>query len=78
MKSDVSHLHCIVASVLYECCIFNERFLCFMQHEINVAASFFPHNQWVGKKISIPNILYVTNGGFYVANGAFLCCRYSF
>ena len=37
---DVVFLH-FVASVLSGCCVFNERFKCPMQHEIDVAADFF-------------------------------------
>ena len=47
----IFHTH--VASVLSECCIFNKRFECSLQHETDVAAGFFPHHQRMSnKKIS--------------------------
>ena len=36
-----------VASVLFEYCIFNERFNCSIQHKIDVVVIFFPHHQWI-------------------------------
>ena len=58
---------CDLAYILHACCIFSERFDCFMQHEIDVAAGFFPHNQ------QMTNNLF--NIFFDVANGVCICCR---
>ena len=63
-----------VASILSKCCVFNERFKCSMQYEINVAVDFLLIiNKWLATFFNIFLMLQMLV--VYVVEVFLLCCR---
>ena len=72
---NITYIFTHVATVLSGCCIFDERFECSMQHEIDVVADFFLIiNGWLIIFFNIFLILQMVI--VYAADVYFLCCKY--